>query len=757
MKKFILRKLYDIRPLREDGEIDYEWIKYGKSKTTNPSFYQYEKKESAVDLQAIKPQWEKERDGVKLEGPSERKLARVQWYKSLSKSITSYKPPIPRFPVAQFIPAEIPRSFVSFLLILILIGMLIPGFSLVSGTFNLKGDIMASGFNAYENILKAQQNLLQFNAPQAQINFQDAYKNFSEASDKIGILGRLVLNVADKIPGSNLLSSGSNLLQAGKHLSKAGSFLAKSLSIIQHIDLNNVFAFDKQKQSNQPSPSTILKSAAANLEQARMEAQIALQYTQGIDASHFPSPYQDKIQALQKLLPQFNNILAHQKDYFTLAQRLLGARSYKKYLVIFQNNSEIRPTGGFIGSYAQITLNQGRVTDLKVDDIYNIDGQLLEKVIPPKPIQKISTAWSTHDANWFFDFPTSAQKIMWFYEKTGRPTVDGVIAITPQVVKKILARIGPVHLPSYQVTIDKNNFLEVLQTVEQDYKNMGQPKRILADITPRILSKLGSMNLAEMQLLLQDLQASLAHKEILLYSQDSKLQEFIESHGWGGNVLSGTNDYLAVVNANINGYKTDRYIHQKIDLEIKLNSSGKITHNLSIKRVHKGGDIAGQPWYNKVNADYMRIFIPQGAKIISASGFTKEQVADPIDYQKHGFEPDPLVQKTEQKKTYDQKTGIYLGSEHSKKVIGGWVYTSPGETTTIKLQYNTNFSDFEKGFSFLAQKQPGQINNLFNLTLTYPKSKSISWYHPQNLNINGNKITFASNLKQDFVMGVEFK
>ena len=71
----------------------------------------------------------------------------------------------------------------------------------------------------------------------------------------------------------------------------------------------------------------------------------------------------------------------------------------------------------------------------------------------------MSAVWTMHDANWFPNFPTSAEKVSWFYEKTGGRTVDGVIAITPELLRDLLAITGPIDMPEYDKTINADNFI----------------------------------------------------------------------------------------------------------------------------------------------------------------------------------------------------------------------------------------------------------------------------------------------------------
>ncbi len=76
----------------------------------------------------------------------------------------------------------------------------------------------------------------------------------------------------------------------------------------------------------------------------------------------------------------------------------------------------MRPAGGFWGSYANVILEGGSVKTIDVDDIYRPDRFLDLKVVPPKQLQGTTPNWGARDANWFFNFPDSAEKLMEFLQ-----------------------------------------------------------------------------------------------------------------------------------------------------------------------------------------------------------------------------------------------------------------------------------------------------------------------------------------------------
>src|SRR5690606_24264615 len=150
----------------------------------------------------------------------------------------------------------------------------------------------------------------------------------------------------------------------------------------------------------------------------------------------------------------------------------------KTYLLIFQNYDEARATGGFIGTYGVLKVSNGKIDKLKIESIYNLDGQLFEDIAAPGPFQPAIPKWGIRDANWFADFPTSADKLLYFYEKVGE-TADGVIATTPQIFSELLKLTGSIEMGQYGVTLTAENFQEQVQfktSVDYD-KELNEPKK----------------------------------------------------------------------------------------------------------------------------------------------------------------------------------------------------------------------------------------------------------------------------------------
>lgn len=422
--------------------------------------------------------------------------------------------------------------------------------------------------------------------------------------------------------------------------------------------------------------------------------------------------------------------------------RASGYYNPRYYLVLFQNNSEIRATGGFIGSYALLKVDKGTIEIRKIEGIFNISGQQRVGVIPPDPIKKISTSWSLHDANWFFDFPTSAKAVSWFYEKSQGPTVDGIIALTPEFVQTILTITGPLSLPKFQTTLDSLNIIDSLQyETEQAYKKRGlkDPKAILKYAMPLLLQKITELPKDKISLTLFE---SLKRKEILFYFSRPEEEALVNYYNAGGSLLKTDNDYLAVVNSNINGYKTDRVVVQRVKHQSEILPDGSIQDTLTIRRDHAGGKDSYE-WYNKVNADFLRVYVPKGSRLLRVNGQTIERDMSPTDYHALGFIEYPQVKEMREREIIDEKTTTRVFEENGKTVFGNWVYVSPGErvevTYTYLLPFKARVYLHNASTSLTVQKQPG-ITYSFNHSVLAPDGWRKTWQSSPSPLINQDRI-----------------
>lgn len=377
--------------------------------------------------------------------------------------------------------------------------------------------------------------------------------------------------------------------------------------------------------------------------------------------------------------------------------QILGLFRGGRYLVLFQNNAEMRPSGGFIGSFAVVEFADYKVKKIDFNtNIYKMDNAFTaaNTVAPPKPLEQIAGGkWAMRDANFAASFPESALKTEWFLKQESSETTDGTIAINASVIQNLLKITGPIELKQYNTTISADNyFTELAGKIEKEYFynrenwHQNEPKSILKDLMPLLFEKaLKSSKIALIKLL----SAELAQKQILLFSHDDAIQKAILVRNWGGAVWPSKSDYLFINNANITdttknknmGAKTSLKINESIDYAVKT-ENGKLAATLNLKRAHTGS----YEWPDGVNYNWMRVLTPKGSVLRKAV----------LNNQ-------------------DIKDGVETGEEAGKTVFGLWIETAPQTESVLQLEYVLPIS--AQNYHLIAQKQPGNLGD--NLKVSF--------------------------------------
>ena len=658
--------------------------------------------------------------------------------------------------VAKPMLSFVATSFVAFLMV----GSIV----FVSYGFQVQENVKVKGRQALGHLDKAKDQLRGQDFLSAKTSFASAVEEFESAQKELDRIGGDMLNVFSTLPILSRLSSGKNVVDAGNELTKAAKELSSAIEVLS--ELKNPFSFEEEGSESQQSMLDMFKVMQEKLSVAEESLTKAEKDLSLVDIEDLPSEYQDKFRKIKGTLPMVLSMIRTFEQNSEIFLELLGHNGPRKYLLLFQNNQEMRATGGFIGSYGILHISNGKIKKLLIEGIYNPDGQLKYDVVPPLPIQKISASWSTHDSNWFPHFPTTAEKVAMFYEYTGGPTVDGIITMTPTVLQRMLEITGPIEMEDYNTTVNTENFIEATQyEVEVDYdKTENKPKQFLADLAPRIITSLfEARDVGDASMTLEMFSDMLKERHIMLYSMNNDVQSAIAGQGWSGGILKTEKDYLMVINSNINGFKTDGVIDETITHNSKIAEDGTITNTVKIKRVHNGGD-TDYAWWNKVNSNYMRVYVPKGSKLLSVKGQTREINEPPIDYDKLGFKRDKDVVREENSIELDEETGTRIYEEEGKTVFANWVYVSPKETVQVEYTYQLPFKiDTHKNeqvsdtYSLLVQKQSGSLGSNFSSKVEYESKINPIWMYPQNIGRDENVLDVKAKLTTDLFFGTVFQ
>lgn len=353
----------------------------------------------------------------------------------------------------------------------------------------------------------------------------------------------------------------------------------------------------------------------------------------------------------------------------------------KTFMLLLQNNMELRPGGGFLGQYAIIKIKDGEVLSSYFEDANLLDQRIEAKIPTPFPFERMMQLknWKFRDSNFSPDFSVNVEKAKYFYRLSGlgANNFDGVIAINSQVLNDVLKVIGPITVPGYAAEFNSDNaFLKLEEIVEKQYIlnpdiDTQNRKAIMKKMLPIIIDKLFSLNnitkLAD--LAHQEFQA----KNVMVNFKDENLQALSSGVFWTGEVAKDWNgDYLMMVDANMGALKTDYYMKREINYDIDLTTEKPLI-NLEIlyKNTAPYGD-----WRTSDYHSYMRLYLPKGAH---------------------------LLERT-------MVNNIGGGEEFNKTYIGFMVHVLINSQTNAKIKYELP-ADFPRDdYKLLIQKQSGVID-----------------------------------------------
>ncbi len=619
-----------------------------------------------------------------------------------------------------------------------------------------QGQVLGISSEAYDFLKEAGSFATSSEFSEAGESFGKAAESFIEAQDQLESAGGVVLSIANIVP--NKAKSAEYLLSAGAHMSKAGVLVSEIIPELENFDVNPL---DNKQVTTLTDFLFFIKT---ELQPVQTELELAISDIDNVRTKDLPDEYQESMALVKNSLPALENGFDRIFSVADVLLVILGHEAPQRYLLTFQNNRELRPTGGFIGSIALMDIYKGNIENLEVPGggVYDIAGQLNEKIISPKPLWLVNPHWNIQDSNWFADFPTSAEKIIWFYERAGRTTVDGVMSMTPEVILDLLKITGPIVMDDYGLTIDHSNFIRETQyQAEIAYdKEENQPKKIIGDMLPKLFDKIFLVESTDFLKIVDVFNKSLGNKDILFYFTDENLENKINELSWGGKIIDTNKDYLMVVSSNIAGGKTDHVVDQLVSHEVNIQSDGSMINTVKISRTHQGNSL--DIWEGEDNVSYLRIYVPKGSELVSIEGY------DNIPSFRYllpdqDATTDDFLSNIERNSIIDESTGTRITTEFNKTVFGNWISISPGETQELiisyKLPFNLDFGGlFDKTDSYrlYVQKQPGLINNFFTTKVNWSDDISLIW-NQAGFTIDEHSAEYVTDLDSDKILGVIIK
>lgn len=469
---------------------------------------------------------------------------------------------------------------------------------------------------------------------------------------------------------------------------------------------------------------------AGNLSSARLSTEDLYQQVSLLDGTLPPSTptllsrYDSTYQTLKQSFPTIKKHLLLGKGVFSVLPEVIGLGTRAKYAVLFQNNMELRGTGGFIGSFAILSFENGKLYDLTVHDVYAADGQLKGHVEPPAPIKDVlgEAKWYLRDSNFDPDFPTSARRAEWFLKKSMNLDVAGTAAINLETLKGLLTAVGPLTLPDYNETVNAENLTERAQYHAEVnfFPGSTAKKEFLSSVADALFAKLKEGGEGNLLGTIIALTSSLESNDLQLSSLNKTTESVLQTLGWNGQIENKPcptspcySDFIYSVDSNFGVNKANFYVTKSTTLNIAVSKEGQLNNSLTTTWDNKATSNA---WPAGSYKNYTRTYLPNNVTLVELK--VGDHVLSPSDYS--------------------------VTSEHGHLVVSYLVTIPTSSKLSSTLTY-TNATPLKSGtlYSLYYQKQSGvNAHDPIKVSISYPlylKPTQISpaaELLPQQLNFN---------------------
>jgi len=524
------------------------------------------------------------------------------------------------------------------------------------------------GFFTFKS-LSPSLNALQLTGTKLSTDFQN--QDLGLAKTDVQTLGQQLANLDvkyQKVRWTFVIPFVGNYTKDGQHAINAGKSAVKAIdtlivSVSPYADLLGFKTAEATPSGQTPKAQSIedrivfmaqtLDKISPDLDKIGADMEAAQKELDLINVNRYPEKVagkevRSKIIAIKSTVSESTQLLTQTKPLIKLLPDLLGNPNPKTYMILFQNDAELRPTGGFMTAYAFLKVTKGKIDLLSSFDIYDLDARFTKKVPAPDAIKKYlnETYLNLRNSNMSPDFKVSMDLFSKYYNTIPnmlRP--DGIIAIDTQFPVEILKIIGPIGVGgwgNFSANTDARcNCPQVVYALEEIADRPSNTVKVgrKAVLGPLMNSMMANAIGSPKRLwpkLLNVAMESIKQKHLLFYFFDNKTQQVAEDFNAAGRIVPAAYDYLHINDANLGGAKTDMFITREVEQEIE-SANGTVTKTVSISYNNptKGSNCnleAGQLCLNGTYRDYIRLLVPKGSKLISVVGSeVKEQVSEDLD------------------------------------------------------------------------------------------------------------------------------
>ena len=491
-----------------------------------------------------------------------------------------------------------------------------------------------------------------------------------------------------------------------------------------------------------------------------------------------------QIDDLEALPWRVRTLLETGDKYLTLGQgfarmslvlpELMGLNGPRRYLILAQNQDELRPTGGFISGAGLLEVQNGEFKELSFIDANLVDawenadftgGRLTKPYSsPPEPLQSfmLLDLFLFRDANFWPDFAVSGQKAMELYEygRNAAP-LDGVIGINQRFLARLVDGTGPVRIADTGQVVGSNNVIESLQEAWTLEGGVIERKAFMGPFALAIMDQInGNFAQIEPLRLVQRLGESLESKDLQVFLRDPLAAQVLASNGWDGRMrTTGNHDSLMIVDTNMGYNKANIFVDRTAAYDVRLAPDGAAEARLTVTHIHNGladGEECRQGTLDeyveganylaltdKCYWNYLRIYVPEGSELISG--------------------PQPLISGQTWFGGYDwQRPTGSVAELPGFTTFDSWMLLPRGGETTSEFHYMLPDSISQatgdtRLYRLQLIRQAGTEPYFVQVSITLPEGASLQEAVPQPVATEGNTYRFTIEMDRDQSIGLSYR
>ncbi len=502
--------------------------------------------------------------------------------------------------------------------------------------------VYSSAKKTYAQAQVTAATLKQQNLEQAQIELKKTRERLEDTQSKMNLL--IVLKF---IPGPNIYyNDAQHMIEAGFHgLDAADTFIASVEPYADVLGLKGQGTFvGGSAETRIETAVKTMDKVTPKIDDIADDLKLAQKEIAYINPDDYPAfiaggKVKNGMVTMRTLADDGTNFIDQARPLIKVLPQLLGQPDEKKYLILFQNDKELRPTGGFLTAYAIFRIDKGIIHVDQSEDIYKLDASVSNKDDAPEPILKYLPKvyeFNLRDSNLSPDFQESMDTFRGIYDKAGNKVdVDGIVALDTNALVAAMNILGDIQVngKTFTTKIDERcDCPQVIYELESEAGTRTQyirtdRKSIIGDLMYAIMNKAFSSSPSQYWgPLVQTMFGQIAQKHILFSLEDKDAQKGLSAVNAAGEIRPFDGDYFHLNEANFGGAKSNLFVDQNVEQEYNIAKDGTITKTVTVnyKNPHKPSNCnlelenalcLNAPW-----RDWIRVYVPKGSKLTDSTG-----------------------------------------------------------------------------------------------------------------------------------------